>query len=88
MPPRTIAFMNQKGGVGKTTVSINLAHAFARAGVEFRPKERFAFSLFGQLNQTDNIAVEWTERGTNRKLKIMELDFPAFILDSAMTFYF
>jgi TolB-like protein len=72
----------------KPTGGSTVYGAFARGGLEFRPKERFAISVFGQLNQPADLSVEWTRRDTGAKVKIMELDMPVFSLDSAFTFYF
>ncbi len=54
MANRVIAIINQKGGVGKTTTSVNLSHALARSGkkvtvIDLDPQGHLAVS-FGIVN--------------------------------------
>jgi chromosome partitioning protein len=51
--PRVIALMNQKGGVGKTTTTVNLAAAWARAG-----RETLVIDLDPQAHATLHLGVD------------------------------
>ncbi|MBL8759712.1 MAG: ParA family protein [Phycisphaerae bacterium] len=79
-PVRLIALMNQKGGVGKTTTTVNLAAAFARAG-----RSTLVVDLDPQAHASLHLGIEGGQDSGADRASIYDcLIDPAFDATSAL----
>src|SRR5438445_3285385 len=79
MATRTIAIANQKGGVGKTTTSINLAACLAEAG-----QETLLIDFDPQANATSGLGLEKLPGGSVYEVLLNEKPLASLITASAV----
>tara|TARA_Y100000768_G_scaffold388912_1_gene388617 strand:+ start:1855 stop:2721 length:867 start_codon:yes stop_codon:yes gene_type:complete len=77
-PGKVIALMNQKGGVGKTTMAYNMAHALGEMGhkvlcIDMDPQFNFSL-LFGQDSDSERGNIHHLLINSVRELKALHTD--------------